>query len=65
MSLERNRPVLVASGPSMFPGALGRETRRVASYLSVAMSSWMPAKDGLEKVIGVRVVRMRSPMVMA
>ena len=45
--------------------SLARENNSVASYLSAAKSIWMPLKRGLEKVSGVRAVRMRSPMVIA
>ena len=46
----------------MPPGALGRAARIVASYLSEAKSHWIPLSAGLEKVRGVRVERMASPM---
>ena len=42
-----------------------REARIVAWYLSEAKSICTPLKSGLEKVIGVSVVRMRSPTVIA
>ena len=37
----------------------------VTLYLSEAMSIWMPSKSGLEKVSGVRVVRIWLPTVAA
>ena len=46
-------------------GSLMREARIVAWYLSAAKSTCTPLKSGLEKVIGVRVVRIRSPTVIA
>ena len=46
-------------------GRLARENNTVASYLSAAKSSCTPLKLGLEKVSGVRVVRIRSPTVRA
>ena len=46
-------------------GSLIREASTVAAYLSAAKSIWTPLKFGLEKVIGVRVVRIALPTVMA
>ena len=46
-------------------GLLTRESNKVPAYLSVAMSSWTPLKSGFEKVMGVSVVRIWSPTVMA
>ena len=46
-------------------GSLMREARIVAWYLSEAKSICTPLKSGLENVIGVRVVRIRSPTVIA
>ena len=42
---------------------LTREDRKVRAYLSVIISHWIPSKRGLEKVNGVRVVRMPSPTI--
>ena len=42
-------------------GSLIRESSSVASYLSAAKSHCMPLKSGLEKVIGVSVVRNSLP----
>ena len=54
-----------AVGVLPMTGRLTREKSRVPSYLSAAKSICTPLKAGLEKVSGVRVVRMRSPTVIA
>ena len=51
--------------PAGLAGELMREPRNVNAYLSERKSHWMPLKVGLEKVSGVRVVRMASPTVSA
>ena len=57
---QSNRSAIAAA-----PGSLMREAITVAAYLSAAMSTWTPSNLGLENVIGVRVVRISVPTVMA
>ena len=67
-TLPPKRLVLLVRDSAANPeelGALTRDISTVASYLSEAKSHWTPLNSGLEKVIGVRVVRIWLPRVIA
>ena len=58
-----NRTPVSPATPATTPALLMREVSRVRAYLSDIMSHCTPSKRGLEKVSGVRVVRMPSPTI--
>ena len=56
---------LAGCGVTPVAGSLMREAMMVAWYLSAAKSICSPLKRGLENVMGVRVVRISLPTVIA